>query len=231
MSRPINTQSGLAAVTIASADATIAVPPAADLSAGIVSHWNKRTGSVPEGDIEIASDASEAFTDLEMFSGTLVDETAADDTFTIANATDIVTETAHGLITGAGPFNLINAGGALPAGSSATQDYFARKIDANTYYLYTSRAAALLGGATGRLNVTDDGTGTHTRAAAADCQTIEYAAMGKLGQIADGAVTVEPGYPWRQGFYHQPHVDVYGVASATGPAGNITAKVRPRKGV
>jgi hypothetical protein len=82
-------------------------------------------------------------------------------TVTVANATDVWTATAHGLTTGE-RIRLSNSGGALPANAVATTDYYVFVIDANTFKLYTSRANALLGGATGLLDVSGDGTGTQT---------------------------------------------------------------------
>jgi hypothetical protein len=82
-------------------------------------------------------------------------------TVTVANATEIWTSVAHGFVTGQ-VVRLTNAGGALPAGSAANTSYYVRKIDADTFYLYTSIAGALAGGATDMLLVSGDGTGTQT---------------------------------------------------------------------
>lgn len=83
----------------------------------------------------------------------------ADAVFTAANATEIFTSAAHGLQTGDGPFQVSNAGGALPAGLAAATDYWVIRIDANTFYLATSRALALAGT---HLLITSDGTGVQT---------------------------------------------------------------------
>ncbi len=80
---------------------------------------------------------------------------------TVANATDIWTSAAHGLESGEA-IRLTNSGGGLPAGTDTTTTYFVGKIDANTFYLYDTKANALAGGATGRINATGDGTGTHS---------------------------------------------------------------------
>ena len=82
-------------------------------------------------------------------------------TVTVANATDIWTATAHGLTTGEA-VRLTNSGGALPAGTDATTTYYVNVIDANTFYLFDTRAHAVAGGATGLVNATGDGTGTHS---------------------------------------------------------------------
>ncbi len=83
----------------------------------------------------------------------------ADAVFTADNATEIFTITTHGLLTGDGPFQLTNAGGALPTGVSALTDYWIIKIDGNTFYLATSLANALAGT---HLSISTNGTGTNT---------------------------------------------------------------------
>lgn len=85
-------------------------------------------------------------------------------TFTAANATEIFTATAHGLLTGDGPVQVSNSGGALPAGLTAATDYYVIKIDANTFYLATTRSNAYAGT---NLLISGDGTGTQTIAAIA----------------------------------------------------------------
>jgi hypothetical protein len=83
----------------------------------------------------------------------------ADDTFTAANATEILTAVGHGLQTGDGPIRISNSGGALPTGLAAATDYYIIRIDADTFYLAASRALAYAGT---NLTFTSDGTGTHT---------------------------------------------------------------------
>lgn len=82
--------------------------------------------------------------------------TPATKTATVANATDIWTSTAHGMVAGQ-KVRLTNSGGALPAGFAANTDYFviAANLAANTFQL-----SATLGGAA--VNATSDGIGTHT---------------------------------------------------------------------
>lgn len=74
-------------------------------------------------------------------------------------AGDTVSATAHGFITGQGPFVLANSGGALPTGLSASLLYYVIKIDANTFQLATSRKAAIAGS---YVTFTTNGTGTNT---------------------------------------------------------------------
>lgn len=80
----------------------------------------------------------------------------ADVVITVANATDIwTTATAHGLEVG-DRIQLSNSGGALPAGSAASTDYYVLSVPSTT----TLTLSASDGGAI--LDVSGDGTGTHT---------------------------------------------------------------------
>ncbi len=77
----------------------------------------------------------------------------------VTTASDTIAETAHGMLTGAGPFRVINTGGGLPAGLTVDTNYWIIAVDANSYKLATSKANALSGTA---VDLTTQGTGTHT---------------------------------------------------------------------
>ena len=79
--------------------------------------------------------------------------TPATKTFTVANATDVCTANAHGLLDG--QKGRVTTSGVLPAPLAVGTDYFFRDVTANTFKL-----AATLGGAA--IDLTSDGTGTHT---------------------------------------------------------------------
>jgi len=75
-----------------------------------------------------------------------------------AAATDIVTCTAHGFVTG-DKIRVTTSGGIdLPAGLATGTDYYIVKIDADTFYL----SSTLSDSPTHRVDITDAGTGTHT---------------------------------------------------------------------
>lgn len=86
--------------------------------------------------------------DIKIFSST----SKLSATFTAAT-TDIITSNAHGLVEG----DLIHVSSAttLPAGLSASTDYYARDITTNTFKVSTT-----MGGSA--VDITDTGTGTHT---------------------------------------------------------------------
>jgi len=73
-----------------------------------------------------------------------------------AATTDIITDAAHGLVTGNKV--VLTTTDTLPAGLELATVYFVVKIDANTFYLNTRNTEA----STDRVDVTDTGTGTHT---------------------------------------------------------------------
>ena len=109
----------------------------------------------------------------------LAAQVIADTVFTAANATEIFTAVAHGFVTGDGPVQVSNAGGALPAGLTAATDYWIIVIDANTFKLATSLANALAGT---NLLITTDGTGVQTLADTASTERVSsYALRGVLG--------------------------------------------------
>ncbi len=79
--------------------------------------------------------------------------------FTADSTTDHLTSAAHPLNTGDGPLQVQNSGGGLPGGLSAATNYYAIKIDANTFELASSLANALAGT---QIDITTNGTGTQT---------------------------------------------------------------------
>lgn len=82
-------------------------------------------------------------------------------TFTATNADEKFHHTAHGLVTGDGPFQLSNSGGALPTGVTAVTNYWVIVVDVDTFFLATTLANALAGT---NLLISGDGSGTNTLA-------------------------------------------------------------------
>jgi hypothetical protein len=75
----------------------------------------------------------------------------------VNTTSDAILEVAHGLTTGVkGQFTTT---GGLPAGISASTDYFVIRVDADNYKVATSLALALAGTA---VDITTQGTGNHT---------------------------------------------------------------------
>ena len=73
----------------------------------------------------------------------------------INTGTDVLTSTAHGLITGQPVVGSFTAGGSQPAGIVATTIYFVRAVDANTFTLHPTAADAV--GNANILNITSAG--------------------------------------------------------------------------
>lgn len=106
--------------------------------------------------------------------------TTFDETAVSADDGQLV-KTAHGFITGDGPFLLVpEGGGTQPAGTSATQPYYVHKVDADTIKLAVTRERSINGPF---VSVTSQGSGTLDlkRAATYD----ELAALLKKGYTSD----------------------------------------------
>ncbi len=82
----------------------------------------------------------------------------------VDTATERITDTAHGFVSGDGPYRLTSTG-TLPAGLSLTVDYFVRRIDDNTYTLHLSHRSATKPTDTGVDITAAAGGGTHGIAA------------------------------------------------------------------
>lgn len=76
----------------------------------------------------------------------------------VTDAADTVTVTAHGELTGAGPYYVATTGG-LPAGLTSLTPYWLIRVDDNTLKFATSAANATAGTA---VDITTAGTGSHT---------------------------------------------------------------------
>lgn len=76
-----------------------------------------------------------------------------------ATNTEQATATAHGMITGDGPFFLTTSTADLPNGLATATKYWAVRINDNTIEFAISFANALVGTT---VSFSDDGTGTHT---------------------------------------------------------------------
>lgn len=72
-------------------------------------------------------------------------------------STDVLTSSSHGFTTGQ-VTQATKTGAAFPTGIVISTNYFIGVIDANSFYLYDTLAHALAGGATGKVNITADGT-------------------------------------------------------------------------
>ncbi len=127
-----------------------------------------------------------------------------DATFTTTHASEIFNLATHGLLTGDGPFQLSNVGGALPAGVTALTDYWVIRIDAGTFYLATSLALALAGT---NLAISGNGTGTHTISDTADTERVDgflaAAATGSMYLAAGESIILEPGLDQGDGSFER----------------------------
>jgi hypothetical protein len=217
MAAPNHNFGDAAGVAIAAGATALPFPPV--VCGAVPASWTAN-GAIPELDVEIWANATTNLTAAELYGGTGQLLVNADDTFTAVGATEIFTAASHGLQTGDGPFRVSNSGGALPAGLSATTDYWIIIIDANTFYLALSLALAL-GGATNKVLITSDGTGTQTLAASAATERIHWNSLGLLGHARDGAVGLTLAKSYQVRCLHHPRYVAYAV-SATLSAANAT---------
>jgi hypothetical protein len=108
----------------------------------------------------------------------------------VNTTTDAVAETAHGMLTGAGPFRLSNAGGALPTATPALAvdtNYWIIAVDADHYKFASSKANAI---ALTPVDITAAaGGGTHTLLRAAN-----DVVMAQLKQGLDAVVGAGTAY-------------------------------------
>jgi hypothetical protein len=217
------------AVTVCSAATSLPFLPTAyaDVSAWQQGLPNGYGQAYPYAEFELIGSTTIAATAMRLRGMVLDAVTVATDTFTTTHGSDLFTQTSHGFLTGDGPIRVTNSGGALPAGLTADTDYYVIKIDGDTFKVATTRALAFAGTV---VNLTGDGTGTHTYATYTSGTTVFQRARwlnyGLLGELGDGAValTEQGGYITR--INHSPRVVAYAL-TGTLDTGNVTAKVRP----
>lgn len=85
-------------------------------------------------------------------------------TFTANATTNLITTSASTLFV-TGDEVLVSSTGTLPAPLSDSTVYYINRQSTTTYYLYNTYANAIAGGATGRTDITNTGSGTHTLSA------------------------------------------------------------------
>jgi hypothetical protein len=78
----------------------------------------------------------------------------------VSTSTEVFTYTGHGLTTG-DRIRYNNAGGTTATGLTSGTTYYANVINADTFYAYDTKAHAVAGGATGKINVS--GTGNNNQ--------------------------------------------------------------------
>lgn len=209
-----------AAIALATAAATLPFPPVAGQIANVPDGWtHSEAGVVPEFDLEVWSTGTLSLTSGELFGAKLRALIVADFTFTANASTDQIAAVAHGLVTGDGPLQFTNAGGALPAGLATSTNYWVVYIDADHFKVATSLANALAGAI---VDITGAGTGTHT---AADVTSTARAYWESRGQIATPiSLTNQRAYSVRCD--HSPAIIAYALA-ATLSAGTVSATITP----
>ena len=108
----------------------------------------------------------------------------------VVNLTDTITSVGHTIITGDGPFYYrVSAGGTFPGNVDGVTPYYGIRITDDTLQLATSAALAVAGT---QVNITSDGTGTHTLVRAVHS---DLGGSAFLTFIARGAWATSPNAP------------------------------------
>ncbi len=199
-----------AALSLVSAQTTTQDPSAGTSVFGAVpDSWNMDAGCVPEFDLRAWAAGAVTLTNVELFAGVLHTDVVADTTFTAA-ADNIVTAAAHGRFTGDGPF-YVSSTTTLPGGLAGLTPYWVVRLGANTFSWATSLANALAGSV---VDITSNGSGTHTYMDSASTQSIRWESMGLLESSL--ALTLRKGYQVR--CTADPHAVAYamGYTNAAG---------------
>ena len=194
----------LTATTDVTAGDTFGVVPAG---------WGTSDGGVvPEFELVSWAAGTVTLTNVELFAGIPRIAAITGQNFTsVANATDTITLTAHGLLTGDGPCQITTTG-AVPAGLAVLTDYWVIRTGANTFKLATSLANALAGTA---IDLTTDGSGTNTiTGTASTAARMRWVSLGVVSTSM--AHTVRTGFMSR--FKHHPFAVAYGLKATFGAA-------------
>lgn len=150
--------------------------------------------------------------------------TFASRTFTAASTTEQLTMTAHGLATGDGPFQLTTTG-TLPGELAAATNYWTIRVDADHVKLARSLLGAIAGLA---IDLTSNGTGTHTIAGASPTHAADIVGSRSLsvpGTVSTGCALTVGGLPITFGpvtftanaTFDELNVVGHGLASGDGP--------------
>lgn len=234
-------------LTICTGATALAFPPL-DANCGILEGIGESCFCDDEFVLQIVSAGDTNLTAAALYAMRLEPYTFADHTFTTTHASELVNDAAHGFLTGMGPAQLSNSGGALPAGyvafdpanfygTAASGRYFLRYNNANSYKLYPTRKDALLG--TNVVAITGDGTGTHSISDFTDddinrTQRVVFAKIADLGDDVAGVQTVvlTAHQAYLDGpFVHQPGTIGYAVAATFSSAVAVNVSAYPRKKV
>lgn len=132
--------------------------------------------------------------------------------------------TGHGLLTGDGPVQVTSTG-TIPTGLLAATNYWVTKDDANNVGLAPTLADALAGNV---IQFTGAGTGTIDLVAVAATQRVHWHSHGLLGDLGDGAVTLDAQQAYWTRKPHSPRVVAYALTATFGAgSGTVSAAVFP----
>jgi hypothetical protein len=180
---------------------------------GLVTSWVRSAvngGVIPEFDLSVWANAAVDLTDAQLYGGVLHALVNPDDTFVGEADDEKLTAASHGLLTGDGPFQVSNSGGALPGGLVAATDYWIVKVDGNTFKLAASFADAMAGTT---IALSTDGTGTQTLADTSATKRLHWHNYGLLGDAGDGDISLGAQLGYVQRVQHHPLAVAYALVA------------------
>jgi len=222
MSRLIFPVTADSVVPIATGITVAAFPPLAGTFGAVPASWGS---AIPQFDLRVRGSTSQSLTGAELFAGQLSAYTTVAGAITsFDNATERATKVAHGLLTGDGPIQLTNVGGAPPTGLALLTNYWIIWVSSSVFKFASSFANALAGTA---VAFSTDGTGTTTVADVATTSRMHLYSMGLLGPALDGTIAVTPARAYTARCDHNPLTVAYGFAATFGAAEAVSVDAVP----
>ena len=186
--------------------------------------WITLDGVIPEFDLDMYSSGDASITDVKLYGAITSALTFAAIETTAEADDDLFTKVNHGLYTGDGPFTIVNTGGALPGGIVDGANYYAIRVDADTFSVAFTRELAGIGTP---VNLTTDGSGTQDITANDDTTKLLWRLVGVL-ELNMTLASSREGFTTR--VQHTPRTLHYGV-TWTGTAANaVLALISPLEG-
>lgn len=223
MASPLHKFTSAAAVSLAAAQTALPFPPVAASLGLVPAAWGTADGVVPEFDLRLRAASAVTLTSPTLYAASEHAFTYADnDITTVTHGSDLFTKVAHGLLHGDGPIQFTNAGGALPAGMSLLTDYWVVYVDADTFKIATTQALALEGTV---VNLTGNGTGTHTVVDTADTKRVHWHSVG----VIEASMSLGPQLAYSVVVDHDPLTLAYAVGATLSGAVATTVEIVPRR--
>ncbi len=192
--------------------------------------WKTARGR--EFDLEVWADATVNMTSIRLLGASqrTAPAIANDDVEAVSAGADTLQLTTHLYRTGDGPFRITTSGSLAGTGLALATDYWIQVVDANNIRLFTTFEAIIALGsisATGAVDITGIGTGTHTittTGVGSTTKRLHWADYGLLGRVGDGAIGLTASISYTTQPLHRRRVIAYALEGT--PGGTISADVQ-----